>query len=177
MNIEKINRWPGSLSASRTRRSEMRAVPSLLWVARRATIIVLLLTSFGASAAENTPDQPFTVEYYYRIQFGHFDEWIALYKKNHWPVMVAEMEDGQVLDIKIDRPRGYRPESYRWDVRVTITFKNVLIPHGLIDRDRESTIARLFPDRDLFEKEEQRRFELLEGLMQVELVSVPTDDW
>ncbi|NOX70505.1 MAG: hypothetical protein GXP15_15045 [Gammaproteobacteria bacterium] len=173
-NRKRVTNW---LAGDGFRGSETSIRSYVTRVGRFATLFILLFTAFGAQATDAQSDRPFTMEYYYRIKLGYFDEWIALYKKNHWPVMMAEKELGQVLDIKIDRPRGYRPESDRWDVRVTITFKNLLIPHGMTDRHREETIARLFPDRELFEKEELRRFRLLDGLTEVELLSVKTDDW
>ena len=177
MNSKGENHMMFRASDTKAHRSEKPTTPFIVRIARRAAIIALLLVPLGANSAESMADQPFTIEYYYKVKLGFFDEWIDLYKKNHWPVMMAEMEEGHVLDIKVDRARAYLPESHRWDLRVTITFKNVLVPHGLVERNRDSTIARLFPDRDLFEEEEQRRFQLLEGLMEVELLSVPTDDW
>lgn len=144
-----------------------------------AFLAVVLLSAFGADAAESGADQPFTVEYYYKIKWGYYDEWLNLYKKNHWPIMLVEMKDGYIVDIKVHQPQNYWPESHRWDMRVTITFKNVLVPHGLSDRSskRQALIARLHPDSDSFEREERRRFELLEGFWDVELEPVATGDW
>ena len=152
-------------------------------VVQHVLILALMLVPIGACAAENKNDrkaaidQPFTVEYYYRIKHGYFNEWMELYKKNHWPVLIAEKEEGTILDIKVDRARNYLPESHRWSLRVTITFKNVLVPHGLVDRNKDAIVERLFPDRSLFDEEEQRRFRLLDEFMEVELVPLSTDGW
>jgi hypothetical protein len=140
-------------------------------------VISLLFFTPHAHSEDGGYDQPFTVEYYYRIKWGYEDEWMSLYQKNHWPILMAEMENGDILDVNLRRPRNLAPESHRWDVRVTITFKNILIPHGMTDRNREPIAARLYPDRELFEEEEKRRFELLDGLMNIEITSVDTGNW
>ena len=32
-------------------------------------------------------DRPFAVEYYYTVKWGHTDEFIRLFKKNHYPLL------------------------------------------------------------------------------------------
>jgi len=42
-----------------------------------------------ASTAQSAPagaDRPFVVEYYYKAKWGHADEFLKLFKKNHYPV-------------------------------------------------------------------------------------------
>ena len=123
--------------------------------------------------------EPFTVEYYYKIKWGHYDEWLALYKKNHWPVLLAEMKSGYIVDVQVHEPQNFGAESHRWDVRVTITFQNVLVPHGATDRaaKRQQLIERLHPDIEAYEREEQRRWQLVEGFWDTELISVATEQW
>ncbi len=140
-------------------------------------IALVLLMQFDVSAAESESEGASTVEYYYTVKHGYLDEWMELYKKNHWPILEAEMEDGLILEVTVDRARTYLPESHRWSVRVTITFESALVPLGLVDRNRESNVARLFPDRKLFDDEERRRFQLLVGFMEVKVATVSTDDW
>jgi hypothetical protein len=38
-----------------------------------------------AQAAPGTSDRPFVVEYYYKAKWGHADEFLKLFKKNHYP--------------------------------------------------------------------------------------------
>lgn len=146
---------------------------------RAVATTVLLWSAFDACATERAVESPFTVEYYYKIKWGHYEEWLELYKRNHWPIMQAEMKDGDILHISVDQPQNSSPEPYRWDARVTITFKNILIPHGLTDRSlkRAALIARLYPNRELYDREERRRTELLDGFWEVELDPVATGDW
>ncbi len=51
-----------------------------------AAVLILSLTAFVTrhdDAPASAQDGPFPVEYYYKIRWGLFDEWVELYKKNH----------------------------------------------------------------------------------------------
>ncbi len=150
----------------------------------RVRLFLILFASYfaalSAARAEEPPqgaNTPFTVEYLYRVKWGHFDEFMALYKKNHWPVLAAEMERGHMLDVRIDQAHDLAPETHRWDIRVTITWKNVLLAHELIDRDRKEIYERLYPNQKQWKKEEQRRFQLLDGLQTVSTFRLDTEEW
>jgi len=39
----------------------------------------------SAQSAAGT-DKPFVIEYYYKTKWGHADEFITLFRKNHYPV-------------------------------------------------------------------------------------------
>ena len=42
------------------------------------------------TAQDSSPQaqgRPFTVEYYYKARWGFADEFLALFRKNHWPVL------------------------------------------------------------------------------------------
>jgi hypothetical protein len=137
-----------------------------------ALIAVFVLFANFARATNDFSDKPFTVEYYNRIKWGYYDEWLTRYKMEHWPIMVAEMKGGYVAAIKVHQPQNYWPEPNRWDLRVTIAYKNVLIPHGLSDHNREALITRLYPYRGLLDREERRQSGLLEGFLDNSFVSV-----
>jgi len=68
---------------------------------------------------------PFVVEYYYKAKWGYADEFIRLFKKNHYPVLKKQVEAGRMLSVTAVRPRYHTTEDGRWDYRVTITFKNL----------------------------------------------------
>jgi len=147
------------------------------------TLALTLLLLPLQALADPRPDelaaleQPYTVEYNYRIKRGHEVEFMELYRRNHWPILVADMRRGEIASVELDRARMSSAESHRWDIRVTITFRNVLIPHGLIDRTREPIIEKLYPDRERWEREEQRRFELCDAIMVVETDSIDVSEW
>ncbi len=139
---------------------------------------IVLFGFVGSAAAQDVAsDVPFTVEYYYKVKWGYFDEWLALYKKNHWPFIDEAVKSGDMLSAVVHRPRNHAGEQDRWDLRMTITYKNILIAHGLDDFDIEAETKRLFPDQETFAVEEKRRFELLEEHIDIEISKIPTDGW
>jgi len=104
-------------------------------------------------------DKPYVIEYYYKARWGSADEFIGLFKKNHYPVLKKEVELGRILKVTAVKPRFHATEDGRWDYRVTIVFKNgQATADGF---DEESLKKSLFPDQETFKKEEQRRFEIL----------------
>src|SRR2546425_12248373 len=105
-------------------------------------------------------DQPYTMEYYYKVQWGHQQEFLQLFLKNHYPLLKKIVESGRVLSVKIETPANHMTEDARWDYRVTIRFKNSTLattanPH------EEDWIKELWPDQETYRREEQRRFEIL----------------
>ena len=41
--------------------------------------------------AADGKDQPYVIEYYYKAKWGHAEEFLALFKKNHYPVLKKEI--------------------------------------------------------------------------------------
>jgi len=113
---------------------------------------------------------PFVVEYYYKAKWGYADEFIRLFKKNHYPVLKKQVEAGRMLSVTAVRPRYHTTEDGRWDYRVTITFKNL---EAAFDSAAEEEIIKgLYPDQETFKKEEQRRFEILLAHWDVPILDV-----
>jgi hypothetical protein len=125
----------------------------------------------GASSEGN--GQPFVIEYYYKAKWGHADEFLALFKKNHYPVLKKEMELGRMLKVSMAAPRYHTTEDGRWDFRVTIVFKNAAIAND--DFDSAALIKQLYPDQETYKKEEQRRFEILDAHWDLPIKSVDLD--
>jgi hypothetical protein len=122
--------------------------------------------SFAAPQASGGPassasDKPFVIEYYYKVKWGHAEEFITLFKKNHYPLLKKEVEMGRLLKVTAVTPRYHTTEDGRWDYRVTIVFKNAAAANE--DFDEKSLIKQLFPDQETYKREEQRRFELLDA--------------
>src|ERR1051325_11962835 len=69
-------------------------------------------------------DQPYTVEYYYKVQWGRQQEFLQLFLKNHYPLLKKNVETGRNLSVKIETPANHMTEDARWDYRVTLRFKN-----------------------------------------------------
>lgn len=129
------------------------------------SVVGLALFSFTgtliALSPSPPPGQPFVAEYYYKAKWGHADEFVALFKKNHYPVLKREVEMGRILKVGMDQPRYHTTEDGRWDYRVTIVFKNATVANEPFDED--ALKKTLFPDQATYQKEEQRRFEILEA--------------
>jgi hypothetical protein len=107
-------------------------------------------------------DQPYAVEYYYKVQWGHQQEFLKLFLKNHYPLLKKQVESGRMLSVKIETPANHMTEDNRWDYRVTIRFKNSTV--GTTGNpDEERLIKQLWPDQDTYVREEQRRFEILQA--------------
>lgn len=112
------------------------------------------------SPPQGAPDQPYTVEYYYKVQWGHQQEFLQLFLKNHYPLLKKIVESGRMLSVKIETPANHMTEDARWDYRVTIRFKNSTLATTANPQEAE-LIRQLWPDQDTYKHEEQRRFEIL----------------
>jgi hypothetical protein len=135
-----------------------------------ATIALAGGLGLSAWAAEG---RPYAVECYYRASWGHDDEFIRLYRKNHLPVLKKLMEEGRILKLSAVKPR-YHAEEGRWDYRVTIVFKDAVVAHD--DAFVAGVRKELFPDQEAFKKEEQRRFEILQAHWDVPVEDVALEE-
>jgi hypothetical protein len=114
--------------------------------------LVLGVNLAAAQAASNAPGQPFVVEYYYKAKWGHADEFLKLFKKNHYPLLKKEVEMGRMLKVWMDQPSYHTTEDGRWDYRVTIVFKNATVANEPFDED--ALKKQLWPDQDTYNREE-----------------------
>ncbi|MEO8371744.1 MAG: hypothetical protein ABI806_21325 [Candidatus Solibacter sp.] len=129
----------------------------------RTALLALLFTAAAfAQGAPDRPaaDQPYSMEYYYKVQWGRQQEFLQLFLKNHYPMLLKNVESGRMLSVKIETPANHGTEDGRWDYRVTIRFKNSTLA-TTANPDEERLIKQLWPDQDKYKREEQRRFEIL----------------
>lgn len=109
---------------------------------------------------QGAADQPYTMEYYYKVHWGHQQEFLQLFLKNHYPLLKKSVESGRMLSVKIETPANHMTEDARWDYRVTIRFKNSTAA-TTANPGEEAIIKQLWPDQETYRREEQRRFEIL----------------
>ena len=121
---------------------------------------------------EELLSRPYIIEYYYTAKWGFAEEFITLFKKNHLPVLLKQVESGRFLAVTCTRPRYHTTEDGRWDYRVTIVFKNVLAAHEPATGEAAIKLA-LYPDQEIFRREEQRRFEILLAHWDLPIVDDP----
>jgi hypothetical protein len=132
----------------------------------RKLLILLLLAAFAVPAfAQGAPpqgnaDQPYTMEYYYKTQWGHQQEFLDLFLKNHYPLLKKIAATGRIIGLKIETPANHMTEDARWDYRVTIAYKNSALA-TTANPDEDAFIHQLYPDQVTYQREEQRRFEIL----------------
>jgi hypothetical protein len=141
---------------------------------RSCLAVVLALGALVPAHAQNPPvaTQPYVVEYYYKARWGHQAEFLALFRKNHLPILLKDKEKGRIVALTMTTPRYHATEDGRWDFRVTITFKDLASAHGE-GAVTEAETRTLYPDKEAFEREEQRRFEILEAHWDVPVTSEP----
>ncbi len=129
---------------------------------------MLLFLSVSRATAQSSPsvaassEKPFVVEYYYKVKWGHADEFLTLFKKNHYPLLKKQVEMGRMLSVSAVTPRYHTTEDGRWDYRVTIVFKNATVANDA-SFDEKALIKQMYPDQVTYQKEEQRRFEILDA--------------
>ncbi len=134
---------------------------------RRTLFAALFLAGANILFAQGAPtqtgaDRPYVMEYYYKVQWGHQQEFLQLFLKNHYPLLQKVVESGRMLSVKIEAPAIHTTEDGRWDYRVTIQFKNSTLA-TTANPDEERLIHQLWPDQETYRREEQRRFEILQA--------------
>jgi hypothetical protein len=132
---------------------------------KRLVFSLLLAAAVQPLLAQGAPvqggaDQPYTLEYYYKVQWGHQQEFLTLFLKNHYPMLQKFVESGRMISVKIEQPANHMTEESRWDFRVTIKFKNSTLA-TTANPDEDRVIKQLWPDQVTYQREEQRRFEIL----------------
>ena len=122
--------------------------------------LILIASLFICTNVWSDAEEPFVVEYYYKAKWGFFEEFYDLYRKNHYPILKRLQDLGRISEMNAVFPVNHAGEVDRWDMRFTIVYPNVTIAHDF-DFDTSDIVEELYPDQELFKKEEQRRFELL----------------
>jgi hypothetical protein len=123
-------------------------------------IALLALFSFAPGKVKaQQKDEPFTLENYYKVKWGFAEEFINLWKTNHYPLLKKAIEKGDIISVSAEKPKLHSGEDTRWDFKVTIVFKNAV---EAFDANLTTPYKKqLYPDLDKLTRDEQHRFELL----------------
>lgn len=114
--------------------------------------------------------QPVTIAYFYRVRWGHHEEFVDLFRRNHYPILAEQLKSGRFTDVRAYLPRFHGDGRADWNLLVTITYRD----WAAVEAHSDTEIAeRLFSDRERFRREEQRRFELLDAHWDVPLEEQP----
>ena len=121
--------------------------------------LAFLLVSLKGLAQTASSKDYFTVENYYKVKWGFADEFINLWKTNHYPLLKKAIENGDIISVTASKPMLHSGEDTRWDFRVAIVFKNA---KAAFDPNLTTPYkSELYPDQAALAKAEQHRFELL----------------
>ena len=140
-----------------------------------AAIALLLTLGLGgvraqAPAAQSAGRSERTAWYFYRVKWGFQEEFVALFNKNHLPVLREGIKSGRITAVHSYVPTYHGDGRADWTFAVAITFKDTGAMTGA--SGEEEIVKRLYPDQATFRKEEQRRFELLDAHWDVPLNEV-----
>lgn len=139
-----------------------------------ALLVPMSATAQQAENAEmSATDTRVVVESYYRIRWGSEGEFMALYQKNHLPILEEAKARGIITDLRFDFPFTHMVGEARWDLRVTTTYRDAsaaLVKDPALITVFDDVQARLKKANGKFDEEEARRFSLLEEHWDVILV-------
>ena len=107
------------------------------------------------------------------MKWGHQEEFVDLFQKNHYPVLQAQIKAGRMTSVRTFVPTNHGDGKADWTFAVAITFKDAAAMMGPSGEDE--IVRRLYPNRAQFLKEEQRRFEILDAHWDVPLNELDLD--
>ena len=113
-----------------------------------------------------------TVWYFYRVTWGHQDEFVELFKKNHYPVLKEQM-GSRLVRFKAYVPQFHGDGRADWTFATEIVFKNDAEFMG--PSPEQAIVRRLFSDQATFRREEARRFEIVDAHWDIPLREVPME--
>ena len=135
------------------RKSTAWAIFALAALSIFASSNVSAQATIGAGDGKNTVSVDF-----YKVPPGRQDEWLALYKKYHYPIMQYQKAHGQVISETV-YTRAIHQLSPSWDFAI----ENVAPPaekRPKAELNRSQIIRKLFPDVEDYVKGEKARWSL-----------------
>jgi hypothetical protein len=119
---------------------------------------VLFTLAVTFTHAQDRKDH-FIIENYYKVKWGYADEFINLWKVNHYPLLKKAIDKGDIISVEAEKPKLHSGEDTRFDFKVTIVFKNEKLAFDPnLTKQYEKQV---YPDLEKLNKDEQHRFELL----------------
>jgi len=125
---------------------------------QQTLMFMIFIFIFQSLHAQDKKDY-FTIENYYKVKWGFADEFINLWKVNHYPLLKKAIDKGDIISVEAEKPKLHSGEDTRFDFKVTIVFKNEKLAFDPnLTKQYEK---QLYPDLEKLKKNEQHRFELL----------------
>jgi len=139
----------------------------------KKNLFVLFVLLTGTLYAQDKPDY-FTIENYYKVKWGYADEFIALWKTNHYPLLKKAVEKGDIIRVTAEKPKLHSGEDTRFDFKVTIVFRNEKLAFDPnLTKQYEKQV---YPNTEKLQKDEQHRFELLLAHWDVMVENIELDN-
>ncbi len=70
----------------------IKNIVSVLLLAVPLLSVFSLPTFAQGAPPQGAADQPYVMEYYYKVQWGHQQEFLQLFLKNHYPLLKREID-------------------------------------------------------------------------------------
>ena len=126
---------------------------------RHKTLLLLFSIFFVTGIFAQDKKDHFIIENYYKVKWGFADEFINLWKVNHYPLLKKAIDKGDIISVVAEKPKLHSGEDTRFDFKVTIVFKNEKLAFDPnLTKQYEKQV---YPDLEKLKKDEQHRFELL----------------
>ena len=129
--------------------------------------------AFSQAPAAQTAGTQRTVWYFYRVKWGFQDEFIDLFRRKHYTVLKEQVKTGQLLSVKTYVPTFHGDGRADWTFAFEVVYRDANALMG--PSETEEIERRLFPDRAKFQREERRRFEILDAHWDVPLNLIDLD--
>jgi len=124
----------------------------------KSLFLVSFILAVSLAHAQDKKDY-FIIENYYKVKWGFADEFINLWKVNHYPLLKKAIDKGDIISVEAEKPKLHSGEDTRFDFKVTIVFKNEKLAFDPnLTKQYEKQV---YPDLEKLKKDEQHRFELL----------------
>jgi hypothetical protein len=144
-------------------------------MARSSALLLMMVLgtlTLGAQApARQSAGEPKVIWYFYTAKWGFQDEFMDLFQRNHYPLLKAREKAGQYRSVRTFVPEFHGDGRADWTFAVEL----VVPPNAPTTPTNEEFIAKIYPDRAKFAREEQRRFEILAAHWDVPLNRIDFD--
>jgi hypothetical protein len=117
--------------------------------------------------------RPLVIEYYYKLTPGAGAEWLALYKKNHNPILKQLIKEGILLSENLYE-RRFHAETPAWDFKIVMIWRDWSALEDAHFHEPQIKLG-LYPDQEDLARQEKRRWELTTGHWDDVLKEVPLD--
>lgn len=125
-----------------------------------------------ALSGRQLPDRPRVGVSYYKVPPGKQDEWLALYKKWHRPIMEAQIKAGTTASSVLYALSNHQIGSPYDFVIISVSPADPK-PLGL---SRGELIKKLFPDTEAYVAGEKKRWELTVDHWDTGLLEINVDE-